>query len=469
MSVLVVHPQTKPLVGSVRPPSDKSVGHRALLFGALANGTTRLRRVALGGDHRSTLAALRALGVSAEEEGEGAERTVTVRGVGLFGLRAPAAPLDCGNSGTTMRLLTGVLAAQEFSSELFGDGSLMRRPMMRVVSPLRARGAMIEGAPDERRFRDAFGETQDVRPPLRVTGLAEGVALRALEYELPVASAQVKSALLLSGLWAHGPTVVREPLVTRDHTERFLLHLGVPIATEGSIVALDPAGWNGQIPAFDMEIPGDLSAASFLLAAGLLVDGSQLTVRRVGVNRSRAGVLDLLRDMGAAMNVEPRGDEAAEPVADIHAQGAGAGALASVRVAGELVARAIDEVPILAALAACARGTTRIRDANELRVKESDRVKTTVAMLRAFGLDATEEADGLTVAGGGTPTTADVDSAGDHRIAMAAAVLGLVARPTPERATTRIRDADCIATSFPRFVGTLRALGATIDVEADAC
>ena len=468
MTDLVVHPQTKPLVGSVRPPSDKSVGHRALLFGAIANGTTRLRRVALGGDHRSTLGALRALGVAADEEGEGPERTVTIRGVGLFGLRAPAAPLDCGNSGTTMRLLSGILAAQEFSSELVGDASLLRRPMMRVVSPLRARGATIDGTPDERRFRDAFGEVQDLRPPLRVAGLPEGTALGALEYELPVASAQVKSALLLSGLWAHDPTVIREPLVTRDHTERFLLHLGVPIATEGSIVALDPAGWSGQIPAFEMEIPGDLSASAFLLAAAILVDGSQVTVRGVGVNRSRAGVLDVLRDMRAPIAVEPRGDEAAEPIADVHA-GGGAGALTAVRIAGEIVARSIDELPIVAALAASAHGTTRIRDASELRVKESDRVKTTVAMLRAFGVEASEEPDGLTVVGGGALVPAVVDSAGDHRIAMAAAVLGLAARATPQRATTRIHDADCIATSFPRFVGTLRALGATIDVEPDAC
>jgi 3-phosphoshikimate 1-carboxyvinyltransferase len=452
----------------VRPPSDKSVGHRALLFGALTNGTTRLRRVALGGDHRSTLGALRALGVAIDEEGEGTERNVVIRGVGLFGLRAPSAPLDCGNSGTTMRLLTGVLAAQEFESTLVGDASLTRRPMMRVVSPLRARGATIEGTPSPRTFRDAFGEVTDVCAPLRIGALGEGDALGPLEYELPVASAQVKSALLLSGLWAHGPTVVREPLVTRDHTERFLLHLGVPIATEGSIVALDPAGWSGQIPPFEMAIPGDLSAAAFLLAAGLLVDGSQVTVRSVGVNRSRAGILDLLRDMGAPIVVEPRGDEAAEPTADVHAHGA-TGALTAVRVAGEMVARAIDEIPILAVLAACARGTTRIRDAGELRVKESDRVKTTVAMLRAFGIDATEEGDGLTIVGGATPTAAEVDSGGDHRIAMCAAVLGLIARPTAARSATTVRDADCIATSFPRFVGTLRALGATIDVETEGC
>lgn len=462
MTELVVHSQTAPLTGSVRLPSDKSIGHRALVFGALAHGTTRLRRVVLGGDHRSTMGALRAMGVAFDEEGEGQDRSLSIRGVGLFGLRPPSAPLDCGNSGTTMRLLTGLLAGQEFASELVGDASLSRRPMMRVASPLRARGARIEGTEDERTFRDAFGERRDIRPPLRIAGMREGEALGALEYELPVASAQVKSALLLSGLYAHGITALREPLVTRDHTERFLLHLGVPLATEGSVVALDPAGWNGQMKAFDMEIPGDLSAASFILAAALLVEGSRVTARSVGTNRTRAGVLDLLRDMGGAVVVEPRGDEAGEPVADVHASGS---SLRAVRAAGELVSRAIDEIPIVAALAACARGETKITDAAELRVKESDRIASTLAMLRAFGVDAEESGDGMVVRGGAPLRPAEVDSRGDHRIAMAAAVLGLAVPPgSSGPTTTLVRDVDCIATSFPRFVGTLRALGATIDV-----
>ena len=389
--------------------------------------------------------ALRAMGVRIEESGSGREREVVIHGVGLFGLTEPKAPLDCGNSGTTMRLLAGLLAAQPFAVTLVGDASLMRRPMKRIVEPLSSRGAPITCA--------ASGTA-----PLRLAGLAEGVFLGPLEYALPVASAQVKSALLLSGLYAHGATHLSEPTLSRDHTERLLLHLGVPLRTVGPLVELDPAGWNGQLPAFEAEIPGDLSAAAFLLVAAQGVADSNVVVRQVGINRTRTGLLDMARDMGAAIRVDPVGDALGEPLGDLYATSA---ELRGTRVGGELVARAVDEIPILCVLAARARGETIISDASELRVKESDRIAAMVSVLRAFGVACDERPDGMRVEGHVGPLLAtDVGSLGDHRIAMAAAVLALSAA-----APSRIRDVDCISTSFPRFVGTLRALGARIDVE----
>jgi 3-phosphoshikimate 1-carboxyvinyltransferase len=449
---LLVHPATKPLVGSVPVPGDKSIAHRAILFAGLAKGTSRVTGGALGGDNRSTLAALGALGVAHREEAGGA---IVIDGVGLGGLRAPDRDLDCGNSGTTMRLLAGVLAAQPFRSVLVGDASLTRRPMGRVVAPLRLRGARIEGRLDPKRPGDATA-------PLVVGPLPRPSVLSSLEYDLPVASAQVKSAILLSGLWADGPTWLREPVVSRDHTERMLRALGVPVSSMGPMVELDGPSWSGELPAFELDVPGDLSAAAFLVAAALLVPDSRVDVRRVGLNPTRTGFVEVVRDMGAALEVAARGDVLGEPLGDVRAA---FGALRAGRVGGETLTRAIDEVPILCAIAARAGGVTVIRDAAELRVKESDRIATMARVLAAFGVRCEERPDGLVVEG--VPdrplAAADVASHGDHRVAMTAAVLGLVAD-----GPTRVRDAACIATSFPRFVGTLRALGATIDVETGA-
>ena len=458
MTDLIVHPQVAPLVGSVPVPSDKSIAHRALMVSAIAHGRSHLRRFAGGEDHASTTRALRAMGVRIEESG--ADRELIVHGVGLFGLTAPKAPLDCGNSGTTMRLLSGLLAPQPFAVTLIGDASLMRRPMMRIVEPLSLRGAPIAGAPSEaKRYVGRDGRAvADCTAPLGLAGLAEGTFLGALEYVLPVASAQVKSALLLSGLYAHGTTHLSEPSLSRDHTERLLLHLGVPLRTVGPHVELDPAGWDGQLPAFEAEIPGDLSAAAFLIVAAQGVPGSNVVVRQVGINRTRTGLLEVARDMGAAIRVDPVGDALGEPIGDLYATAA---ELRGARVGGELVARAIDEIPILCALAARAHGQTTITDAAELRVKESDRIAAMISVLRAFGVECDERADGMQMEGRVGPfLAAEIDSRGDHRIAMAAAVLALTAA-----GPSRIRDVDCIATSFPRFVGTLRALGAKIDVE----
>jgi 3-phosphoshikimate 1-carboxyvinyltransferase len=449
MTTLVVHPATGPLVGSVPVPSDKSIGHRALLFGALCVGHTHVTGFSHGEDNVSTANALRAMGVAIEEPGPG---ELVVHGVGLSGLKAPAGDLDCGNSGTTMRLLCGVLAGARFRAMLIGDETLSRRPMMRVAGPLRLRGAVIEGRPHATR-------ADDIVAPLIVGPLPEGRDLGPLEYTSPVSSAQVKSAVLLSGLQADGVTRFREPTVSRDHTERMLGALGCPIRTAGPVVELDPSGWDRRMPGFTVAIPGDISAAAFLVVAAQLVEGSRVTARGVGVNPTRTGLLEIARDMGAGLTVEPQGERSGEPVAELHAWSA---PMRAVTIGGETVPRAIDEIPIACALAARAHGTTRIRDAEELRHKESDRIATMATVLRAFGVTCDEKPDGLDVEGReGALDAADVDSRGDHRIAMTATVLALVGA-----GPSRIRDAGCIATSYPKFVATLRGLGARIDVEA---
>lgn len=447
MTDLVIHPASGPLSGSVPVPSDKSIGHRALLFSALCTGTSRIRAFSHGEDNVATANALRAMGITILEPGPGELR---VAGGGLFGLHESAAPLDCGNSGTTMRLLTGLLSAMPFASTLIGDTSLSRRPMLRVAKPLRSRGAVVDGKPHPTK-------EGDITAPLRVGPLPEGKTLTELHYESPVASAQVKSALLLSGLYAHGVTTVKEPHLSRDHTERLLQALGVPMKTLGPLVQIDPAGWDGKMEPLDVELPGDVSAAAFLLVAAQLVPGSRVTVRDVGLNPTRTGALEVLRHMGGGVAIEPGGDRAGEPVGVVHGWHA---PLRGVTVGGELVPRAIDEIPILCALAARAHGTTTLRDAEELRVKESDRIATMAAVLRAFGVTCEELPDGLVIEGReGVLTAADVESRGDHRIAMTAAILGLLGS-----SPSRIRDAECIATSYPKFVGTMRALGAHIDV-----
>jgi 3-phosphoshikimate 1-carboxyvinyltransferase len=443
---LIVHPAKGPLTGSVPVPSDKSIGHRALLFGAIATGKSHVTGFSGGEDNVATANAFRAMGVTIEEPRPG---ELVVHGAGLFGLHEPASPLDCGNSGTTMRLLAGLLCAQPFASTLVGDASLSRRPMMRVVGPLRQRGARIAGKPHP--TRDG-----DVTAPLLVEPVHG--SLGALEYESPVSSAQVKSAILLSGLYAEGATYFKEPTVSRDHTERMLAALGAPLRTLGSLVELVPEGWSRELASFQLEIPGDLSAAAFLLVAAQIIPGSRVTARGVGVNPTRTGLLEIARDMGAGIDVEPGGERAGEPIASVRAF---CEPLRAVTMGGEVVARAIDEIPVACALAARAAGTTRIRDAAELRVKESDRVRAMAEVLRAFGVACEEHEDGLSIDGKEGPLRhADVDSRGDHRVAMTAAVLALVAD-----GPSRVRDVACIATSFPRFVGTLRALGARIDVE----
>ena len=446
MSILVVHPQTTPLTGSVPVPSDKSIGHRALLFASLCEGTSQIRGFSYGEDNVSTANAMRAMGVVVEDLSNGQLR---VTGSGLFGLKAPREALDCGNSGTTMRLLTGILAAQHFQAKMFGDASLTRRPMMRVIGPLRERGAIIEGTPHPKK-------EGEVTPPLTVGPLPEGRELGPIDFRSKVSSAQVKSAILLSGLYAHGVTRFAEPTLSRDHTERMMRALGVPLAVDGASMVLDPAGWNRKMPAFEMEIPGDASAAAFMIVAGGVVPGSRVTVTGVGTNPTRTGLFEIARQMGVGVELTSRGEQGGEPIAEITAWHA---PLTGSVIEGEVVPRAIDEIPIACALAARASGTTTIRNAEELRVKESDRIATMAHVLRSFGVTCEELPDGLVIEGKDGPLEpAEVESRGDHRIAMTAAILGLLAK-----GPTKITDCECIGTSFPRFVDTLRTLGARID------
>jgi 3-phosphoshikimate 1-carboxyvinyltransferase len=445
----VIEPTPRPLRGIVPVPSDQSIGHRALLVGSVARGPSLLRGFSYGGDNASTLGALRALGVAIDDDGRG---TVAVAGRGFAGLRQAAGPLECGTSGTTMSLLAGLLSGQPFESVLVGDGPLGRRPLARVASPLRRRGATIEGA---------FHPTKagEITAPLVVGPLKPSVRLGGCEEVLAVASAQVKGALLLSGLYADGNTYVSEPLVSRDHTERLLHAIGVPMHTVGTMVELNVERWSGELEPFTVEVPGDLSAAAFLLVAAQIVPGSEVGVRRCGLNPTRAGVLDVLRDAGAGLAIEQRGDELGEPLGDVLAS---SGEGRAFRAGGELLTRAIDEVPALCALAARARGVSVIADAAGLRAEGGDRLAAMAAVLRAFGVACEEQPDGFVVEGrpDGPLRAADVESRGDHRVAMAATLLALAAD-----GPSRVRDVGCVAASFPRFAGTLRALGASVRVD----
>jgi 3-phosphoshikimate 1-carboxyvinyltransferase len=431
-----------PLRGTCRVPGDKSVSHRALLFGALCDGTVEIHGLGAGGDNKSTARALEALGVVIRLDGTEAE----VQGVGFAGLRAATQTLDCGNSGTTIRLMTGLVAGRPFETSLAGDASLTRRPMKRLAEPLRRMGAVIDGRVDP-------GRPGDIFPPLRV----RGGALRGLAYDLPVASAQLKSALVLAGLQAQGRTTLREPGASRDHTERMLRFLGAPISADAATntIVVDPTGWNGRLRATAITVPGDLSSAAFLLVAGLTVDGSDVVVENVGLNPTRTGALDALVAMGADLVIEPTGLAMGEPVGRVRAR---ARRLHGARIDGELALRAIDEIPALAVAAALAHGTTIFADLAELRIKESDRIAALARELGRAGVRVEERPDGLVVEGlaGRAPAGGVVTPEHDHRIAMAGAVLGL---SSPDDTTV---PADDIATSFPTFAETLRALGATL-------
>lgn len=439
-----VRPATSPLRGEVRVPGDKSIGHRALLFASLAEGACTVEGLSDGLDNRATIDALRALGVVIERDGT----TTRISGVGLRGLRAPRAELDCGNSGTTMRLLAGLLVAQPFETCLIGDASLSRRPMKRVIEPLRARGAHLSGT--------VRLDSHDLFAPLRIAQLLESERLIGLEHELRVPSAQVKTALLLSGLYARGLTAIHEPVLSRDHTERMLKALRVPLERVGSMVVLDPSSFCGGWEPFTWDVPGDPSSAAFFVAAAHLVPGSEVTVKSVCVNPTRTGFFDVLRAMGSNTYLLPQGEVAGdEPLADVIVEHSVS--LAGARTGAELVTRMIDEVPAFAAMAAGARGRSEIRDAEELRVKESDRLSTMAAVLRAFGVPCVELEDGLRIEGGGRLHAARVQSGGDHRIAMSAAVLALRAE-----GETLVEDVDCVDTSFPGFAQALRSLGAEL-------
>lgn len=417
-----------PLNGALQVPGDKSISHRAALVGALATGPTEISGLLEAGDCLDTLRALAALGVEATRKGPGQYR---IGGVGLDGFQEPDRVLDCGNSGTSARLLLGLLAGQPFWGMLTGDDSLRRRPMERVTLPLRQMGATV------------VGRREGVRLPLAIRGRRP---LRGGLHRLGVASAQVKSALLLAGLYADGPVTVEEPQASRDHTERILARFGARIERDGSRVTVSPGGeLNGQ----PVDVPGDFSAAAFFLVLGCLVPDSTVTIRGVGVNPTRTGLLDVLSEMGADVRVTEHAEEG-EPTATLRAV---ASRLKGLRVGGTLVPRLIDELPVLAIAAAAAEGETEVRDARELRVKESDRIATLASELAKLGVAIEELEDGFRIRGGRPLTGARVMSHGDHRIAMALIVAGLLAT-----GQTVVEDTACIATSFPEFVPTLRGL-----------
>ncbi|MGA2563662.1 MAG: 3-phosphoshikimate 1-carboxyvinyltransferase [Steroidobacteraceae bacterium] len=416
--------------GELRVPGDKSISHRALMLGAIAEGCTAISGFLASEDCLATLTTLRALGVRIERP---AETEVRVHGVGLHGLRASAAQLDMGNAGTAMRLFTGLLAGQHFDSTLVGDASLMRRPMERVAQPLRAMGARIE--------------THEGRPPVRIRG---GAPLRAIDYSMPLASAQVKSALLLAALYAQGRSSVTEPAPTRDHTERMLRAFGVDLVREGARSSLEGGA---RLQACAIEVPGDFSSAAFFIVAAALAARGGLTLRGVGINPTRTGLLDMLRLMGADIRVEPYSGSQTEPIADIHVH---ASALSGIRVPESLVPLAIDEFPVFFIAAAAARGETLVSAAAELRVKESDRLAVMAQGLSALGIACELLPDGLRIQGG-PMHGGRIDSHGDHRIAMAFAIASVLAQQS-----IQIDDVANVATSFPGFPALARSVGLSL-------
>jgi len=410
--------RAKTIAGRIRVPGDKSISHRALILGALAHGETKISGLSPGIDVRSTRRCLAALGVRLTGEGG----AVVVHGTGPEGLKEPRGPLDCGNSGTTMRLLSGVLAGRPFRSTLTGDESLSRRPMGRIIRPLRLMGARISAR------EDGFA-------PLTI----EGEGLRGIHYELEVKSAQVKSCILLAGLQARGETVVIEPSLSRDHTERMLNYLGAPIAVEGEGIRIN----RGELAAQPIPVPGDFSSAAFFLAAAAALPGAEVVIENVGVNPTRTGLLQVLREMGADISLSSERVWGGEPVADITVRG---GELAAVEVGGEVIPRLIDELPVLFAIATQAEGKTVIRDAGELRVKESDRIAAMAENLRRLGAKVKELPDGMVIEGPMKLKGAELEGFSDHRVVMACAVAALYAQ-----GETIIHGAEWAEISFPGF------------------
>lgn len=415
------------LTGTITVPGDKSVSHRAVMLGALSDGVTHVTGFLMGEDCLSTIDCFRKMGVQIEV---GADHDVTVHGVGLHGLQKPSARLYTGNSGTTTRLISGILAGQPFATTLTGDASIEKRPMGRIIRPLREMGADITGVDDK-------------FCPLSIgPGHLHGIA-----YTLPVASAQLKSAILLAGLYADGPTTVIEPAPSRDHTERMLRALGCRVDTDGCRITVYPPE---KLTARDVAVPADISSAAFFLVAGAIVPGSEITVTGVGVNPTRDGVLEVLRNMGADITLSNLRDDG-EPICDITVR---ASALHGTEIGGALIPRLIDELPVLTVAAACAQGETVIRDAAELKVKESNRIAAMVTELTRAGADVTETDDGMVIRGGRPLHGAAFQTYHDHRIAMSMAVCALVCQGESE-----IADDGVVAISYPDFFDALRRLG----------
>ncbi len=424
------------LTGRCHVPGDKSISHRAVMFASIAEGATTVHNFLDGHDCRATVAAMRALGVQIEDV---TDTDLVVHGRGLDGLVEAGDVLDCANSGTTIRLLTGLLAGQRFSSFLSGTDQIRRRPMDRIIQPLRGMGA------------DIMGRQNGSYAPLGI----RPARLRGLEYDLPVASAQVKSCVLLAGMYAQGLTIVREPGPARDHTERLLGAMGAPIAVLGSTIHIERP--TRPLNALEITVPGDVSSAAFLLVAASIVPDSRITIAGVGVNPTRTGIVDALCEMGANIRFVNERMESGEPVADVEVV---AGELRGATFGGREIVTMIDELPVLAVAATQAQGQTIIKDAGELRVKETDRIATTVSELRKLGAQIEPTQDGLIVSGPAKLMGGPVDSHGDHRLAMALTVAGLIAQ-----GETTVYGAEVTEDSFPGFGQTLTALGVELTID----
>ncbi|WP_223702034.1 3-phosphoshikimate 1-carboxyvinyltransferase [Sutcliffiella deserti] len=419
---------TSGLNGTINIPGDKSISHRTIMFGSMANGKTTVENFLPGEDCLSTINCFEKLGVQIEREGS----IVTIYGKGLEGLKESSTLLDVGNSGTTARLMMGILSGLPFHSVLIGDESIAKRPMKRVTNPLRQMGARIQGNQDGN------------FTPISI----QGGELSGIEYHSPVASAQVKSAILLAGLQAKGKTTVEEPFKSRDHTERMLKAFGVHLIEDGCKVSIE--GHQKLTSDIHIVVPGDISSAAFFLVAGAVAPNSKVTVKRVGLNITRTGILDVLQGMGAEISYTNIVDDVPEPYADITVESS---TLKAFEVSGDIIPRLIDEIPIIALMATQAEGTTVIKDAEELKVKETNRIDTVVNELTKLGANITATEDGMIIKGGTKLHGCELDSYGDHRIGMMAAVAGLVAK-----GETSIKNAEAIAVSYPTFFEDLESL-----------
>ena len=425
----------KTLQGEISIPGDKSISHRSIIFGSIAQGITHVHGFLDGEDCLSTMRIFQSMGVVIERP---SAQELVIHGVGKYGLKMPATTLNCGNSGTTMRLLTGLLAAQAFDTELTGDASLLKRPMERVRRPLELMGAQVQ--------------THEGRPPVRILG---GERLRGISYDMPEASAQVKSCLLLAGLYATGETTIVEPGITRDHTERMLKSFSYPVKTSDNTVIINSAS---ECFGTDIWVPGDISSAAFFMVAATLIPNAELLIKNVGINPTRTGIIHILREMGADITFSNERSYGDELVADICVKHA---ILKGIQIPISMVPLAIDEFPVLFIAASCATGTTILRGAKELRCKESDRIGAMVDGLQAVGIDAEALDDGVIIQGGRIQG-GQVDSRGDHRIAMAFAVAGSIAT-----APITIKDCANVATSFPSFVNTAQSIRLNIQEITD--
>ncbi len=434
--------RVKKITGEIVVPGDKSISHRAVMFGALAEGMTEIHGFLQGADCLSTISCFQELGIQIENDRS--SNQVKVYGKGLHGLSSPSGMLDVGNSGTTMRLISGILSGQPFESNLTGDASIKKRPMGRIIKPLTMMGADIMSIPANN------------CAPLRINGSLKTrmqnhghkkAFLKGIHYESPVASAQIKSSILLAGLYADSPTSVTEPYVSRNHSEIMLRTFGADVATEGTTATIQP---NPFLKATKVIVPGDISSAAYFIAAGLIVPDSEVVIRHVGINPTRDGILDVCRMMGADITLENESDSNGEPYADIHVK---TSTLKGTTIEGGLIPRLIDELPMIAVLACAAEGTTIIKDAQELKVKESNRIDVMVHNLSLMGADITATDDGMIINGGKPLHGAIINSNKDHRIAMSFAIASLIADNT-----TTIQDADCVTISYPSFYQDLESL-----------